>query len=73
MTITELNQKLIEAYYVSNLNNISFTLINLFRDQKYSVLQKISEIVSDYVDTKVTHEGKGFNKLTELGITVDFD
>jgi len=66
MTITELNQKLIEAYTVSNLNNISLTLINLFRDQKYSVLQKISEIISDNVDIKVTDKGKGFFKFMML-------
>ncbi len=66
MTITELNQKLTEAYTVSNLNNISLTLINLFRDQKYSVLQKISEIISDYVDIKITDEGKGFSKFMML-------
>lgn len=66
MTITELKQKLIEAYSVSNLNNISLTLISLFRDQKYSVLQKISEIISDYVDIKITDEGKGFSKFMML-------
>jgi Leucine-rich repeat (LRR) protein len=66
MTITELKQKLIEAYSVSNLNNISLTLISLFRDQKYSVLQKISEIISDFVDIKITDEGKGFSKFMML-------
>jgi Leucine-rich repeat (LRR) protein len=66
MTITELNQKLTEAYTVGNLNNICLTLINLFRDQKYSVLQKISEIISDYVDIKITDEGKGFSKFMML-------
>jgi Leucine-rich repeat (LRR) protein len=66
MTITELNQKLTEAYTVGNLNNICLTLINLFRDQKYSVLQKISEIISDYVDITITDEGKGFSKFMML-------
>jgi Leucine-rich repeat (LRR) protein len=66
MTITELNQKLTEAYTVSNLNNISLTLINLFKDQKYSVLQKISEIISDYVNIKVTDDGEGFSKFMML-------
>jgi Leucine-rich repeat (LRR) protein len=66
MTIAELNQKLIEAYSVSNLNNISLTLINLFKDQKYAVLQKISEIISDYVNIKVTDEGGGFSKFMML-------
>jgi Leucine-rich repeat (LRR) protein len=66
MTITELHQKLTDAYTVSNLNNISLTLIHLFKDQKYSVLQKISEIISDFVDINVTDEGKGFSKFMML-------
>jgi Leucine-rich repeat (LRR) protein len=66
MTIKELNQKLVEAYAVSNLNNISLTLINLFRDKQYSVLQKISEIISDYVNIKISDDGKGFSKFMML-------
>jgi Leucine-rich repeat (LRR) protein len=66
MTIKELNQKLIEAYNIKNLNNISLTLINLFKDQQFSVLQKISEIISDYVNIKVSDDGKGFSKFMLL-------
>ena len=66
MTIKELNQKLIEAYTIKNLNNISLTLIKLFKNQQYSVLQKISEIISDYVNIKITDEGKGFSKFMLL-------
>jgi Leucine-rich repeat (LRR) protein len=66
MTIKELNQKLIEAYTIKNLNNISLTLINLFKDQQYSVLQKISEIIADYVNIKVSDDGKGFSKFMLL-------
>ena len=63
MTIKELHNELIEAYSVSNLNTISLTLINLFKSQQYTVLQKISEIISDYVNIKIADDGKGFSKL----------
>jgi Leucine-rich repeat (LRR) protein len=66
MTIKELNQKLIEAYTIKNLNNISLTLINLFKNQQYSVLQKISEIIGDFVNIKITDDGKGFSKFMML-------
>jgi len=66
MTIKELNQRLVEAYTINNLNSISLTLINLFKNQQYSVLQKISEIISDYVNIKVTDDGKGFSKFMML-------
>ena len=41
MTINELQTRLLEAYSVGNLNKISLTLINLFKTQQYSVLQKL--------------------------------
>ncbi len=63
MTIKELHQELIEAYSVSNLNTISLTLINLFKSQQYTVLQKISEIISDFVNVEIADDGKGFSKL----------
>lgn len=66
MTIKELHQKLLEAYTVNNLNNISLTLITLFRNRQYSVLQKISEIISDFVAVKIAETGKGFSKLMML-------
>ena len=66
MTIKELHQDLIEAYNVSNLNTISLTLINLFKNQQYSVLQKISEIISDFVTIKIADDGKGFSKFMML-------
>jgi hypothetical protein len=65
-TITELNKKLQEAYSIKNLNHISLTLINLFKNKQYSVLQKITEIIGDYVNIKVTDDGKGFSKFMML-------
>jgi len=66
MEINELKHQLAEAYTLENLNKISITLINLYKDQQYSILQKIGEIISDFVDIEITPEGKGFSKLIML-------
>lgn len=66
MTIHELQKKLQESYTLKNLNNISLTLINLYKNQQYTILQKIVEIISDYVDIEITADGKGFSKLIML-------
>lgn len=66
MTIKELHQDLIEAYNVSNLNTISLTLIKLFKNQQYTVLQKISELISDFVNIHIADDGKGFSKFMML-------
>jgi Leucine-rich repeat (LRR) protein len=66
MLITELKQKLEEAYTIRNLNNISLTLINLYKNQQYSILQKIGEIISDFIDIEISSAGKGFPKLIKL-------
>jgi len=66
MTINELKQQLNEAYTEENLNKISITLINLYKNQQYSILQKIGEIISDFTDIEITNEGKGFSKLIML-------
>jgi len=61
MTINELRKKLIEAYVVNNLNRISFTLINLFKNRQYAVLQKIAEIIGELVTVNIRDDGKGFD------------
>lgn len=66
MTITDLQKQLEEAYTIKNLNNISLTLINLYKNKQYSILQKITEIISDFVKIEITAEGKGFSKLIML-------
>ena len=66
MTIKELHNDLLEAYTVSNLNSISLTLINLFKSQQYSILQKISELISDFVTIKIADDGKGFSRFMML-------
>lgn len=66
MTIKDLHKELLDAYSVSNLNTISLTLIHLFKNQKYSTLQKISEIINDFVEIKISDDGKGFSKFMML-------
>lgn len=66
MTITDLQKRLEEAYTIKNLNNISLTLINLYKNQQYTILQKIGEIISDFVDIEISADGKGFSKLITL-------
>lgn len=66
MTIEELQKKLQEAYILKNLNNISLTLINLYKNQQYSILQKIAAIINDFIDIEITADGKGFSKLIML-------
>ncbi|MBE0677435.1 MAG: leucine-rich repeat domain-containing protein [Bacteroidales bacterium] len=66
MDTQELQHKLQEAYSVKNLNNISLTLINLYRAGDYASLQRISELISDYVSVPITNDGKGFSKLIML-------
>lgn len=66
MTIKELYQDLQEAYTQKNLYNISITLINLYQDQQYGILQKIAEIIGDYVEIDISDDGKGFSKFMML-------
>jgi hypothetical protein len=66
MTINELHQKLQDAYSVKNLNNISLTLIDLYKNQQYSILQKIADIISDFVTIEIAEDGKGFSKFMML-------
>jgi hypothetical protein len=66
MTITELYKKLVKAYTVDNLNKISLTLINLYKNQQFSALQAISEIISDHVVVEIKDNGKGFSGLMML-------
>jgi Leucine-rich repeat (LRR) protein len=55
-----------EAYSIKNLNIISLTLINLYKSGNYATLQKISEIISDFVSVTIKDDGKGFSKLIML-------
>jgi hypothetical protein len=64
--IKELHQKLQDAYTVKNLNNISLTLIDLYKNQHYSILQKIADIICDFILIEIAEDGKGFSKFMML-------
>jgi hypothetical protein len=66
MQIKELHHMLSEAYGIKNLNIISLTLINLYKSGNFATLQKISEIISDFVSVTIKDDGKGFSKLIML-------
>jgi hypothetical protein len=66
MNINDLHQKLQVAYSVKNLNSISLTLIDLYKNQQYSILQKIAEIISDFITIEIAEDGKGFSKFMML-------
>jgi Leucine-rich repeat (LRR) protein len=66
MTINELRKNLLEAYEVNNLNRISLTLINLFKNKQYTVLQKIAEIIGELVTINIREDGKGFSGFMML-------
>lgn len=66
MEPNQLQKMLHEAYSPNNLNNISLTLINLYKAGKFAILQKISEIISDFVRVPISDDGKGFSKLIML-------
>jgi Leucine-rich repeat (LRR) protein len=66
MTIEELNAKLLEAYSEQNLNKITLTLLNLYKEQQFATLNKISALIEDFVQIEIADDGKGFSKLIML-------
>jgi hypothetical protein len=66
MTLKELHNELSEAYSVNNLNTISLTLINLFRERQFAALQRISDLIRDYTDIRIGDDGKGFSRFMML-------
>jgi Leucine-rich repeat (LRR) protein len=66
MTIHELHAELLNAYRVENLNKISLTLITLYKNQQYSILRKIADIISDSVSIEIQNNGKGFSGFMML-------
>jgi len=66
MEISFLQKMLVEAYSVPNLNKISFVLIELYKNEQFEILQKIAEIIEDFVSIKIDGKGKGFSKFMML-------
>jgi hypothetical protein len=68
MTIEELKAKLVEAYTDQNLNKITLTLLNLYKEKQFAARNKIAEIIGDFVTIEIAEDGKGFSKLMMLTI-----
>ena len=66
MNIKELHNELLQAYSVTNLNNIALNLIKLFKSRQFSALQKISDMIKEYIDITIADDGRGFSKLMML-------
>ena len=66
MEIQTLKNNLLESYSPANLNLISVVLLNLYKNQQFGTLQKIAEIISDFVQVEIDDNGKGFSKLMLL-------
>lgn len=66
MSVEELHKALLKAYTVESLNKISLTLLNLYKSEQFTILQKIAEIISDSVEIEIQSDGKGFSKLMLL-------
>jgi Leucine-rich repeat (LRR) protein len=66
MTSEELQRKLIEAYSGENLNKITVTLINLYKEKQFGTLRQIAEMISESVEIVIDPEVRYFSKLMML-------
>ena len=66
MEIQTLKNNLLESYSPANLNLISVVFLNLYKNQQFGTLQKIADIISDFVQVEIDDNGKGFSKLMLL-------
>jgi hypothetical protein len=66
MNITELHNKLREAYSNQNLNKITVTLVNLYKERQFGSLRQIAEMISEIVEINIDPEAKYFSRLMML-------
>jgi Leucine-rich repeat (LRR) protein len=66
MEIQTLKNNLLDSYSAENLNKIAVVLLNFYKNQQFASLQKIAEIISDFVQVEIDKNGKGFSKLMLL-------
>ena len=66
MKILTLKNNVLEAYSAENLNKISAILLSYYKNQQFGSLQKIADIISDFVPVEIDENGKGFSKLMLL-------
>jgi hypothetical protein len=63
MNAYELHGKLKAAYSIQNLNKITITLINLYKNQQFGTLRQIAEMISEYVEINIDPQNRYFSKL----------
>jgi Leucine-rich repeat (LRR) protein len=66
MNVRELYGKLIEAWSNQNLNKISVTLINLYKNQQFGTLKQIASMISETIDFTIDPEARYFPRLMML-------
>ncbi len=66
MKVRELYSKLLEAWSNQNLNKITVTLINLYKNQQYGTLKQIASMISETMDFAIDSEARYFPKLMML-------
>jgi len=66
MNVSELHGKLKTAYSIQNLNKITITLINLYKNQQFGTLRQIAEMISENVEIKIDPQNRYFSKLMML-------
>ena len=66
MEIQKLKDNLLNAYSTENLNKISVVLLSLYKNEQFGTLQKIADMISDFVLVEIDENGKGFSKLMML-------
>ena len=57
---------LLDAYSDENLHKIALTLLDLYKEQEFSMLNKVAEMIGEYITIEITPTGKGFSKLMML-------
>ncbi len=66
MEFQTLKNNLLKAYSAENLNKISVILLSLYKNEQFGSLQKIADMISDFVLVEIDENGKGFSKLMML-------
>ncbi len=66
MKVRELYSKLIEAWSNQNLNKITVTLINLYKNEQYGTLKQIAQMISETINFTVDEEVRYFPRLMML-------
>ena len=66
MKVRELYNKLLEAWSNQNLNKITVTLINLYKNEQYGTLKQIASMINETINFTVDEEARYFPRLMML-------